>query len=366
LPVPADASVQLALDLDENAVLSTEADFSRRNASSAPLTVYALTVEPSVTTLAAAPRDTPETLLRPVHESAVKPLAVEALWSASLPVTSARAMAPQIAVDPTGRLWAIDGAANRLLIVAPDGASVETWGEPGAGAGQFAFRRDDGEVVGGIAFTPDGGFYVADSQNARIQQFAPDRTFVRAWGEPGEGDGQFVEPSGVSVAPDGEVYVIDDRRDDVQVFAPDGAFLRAFGGPGAADGQFDQPIAGAFAADGAYWLADTGNGRLQQFAAAGDHRLTVASRGRLQGVLDQPQAIAADGEGRIYVADRASRRIQVFDRDGAWVITLGDSAVGEAAFGDPIGVATDAAGDVYVLDVAGGKPALKKSRLVAA
>jgi DNA-binding beta-propeller fold protein YncE len=86
----------------------------------------------------------------------------------------------------------------------------------------------------------------------------------------------------------------------------------------------------------------------------------------LQGVLDQPQAIAADGEGRIYVADRASRRIQVFDRDGAWVITLGDSAVGEAAFGDPIGVATDAAGDVYVLDVAGGKPALKKSRLVAA
>ena len=45
LPIPANAIVQLAVDLDENAVLATAADFSRQNMSEAPLTVYALTLE---------------------------------------------------------------------------------------------------------------------------------------------------------------------------------------------------------------------------------------------------------------------------------------------------------------------------------
>lgn len=45
LPTPANAIVQLAVDLDENAVLATAADFSRQNMSEAPLTVYALTLE---------------------------------------------------------------------------------------------------------------------------------------------------------------------------------------------------------------------------------------------------------------------------------------------------------------------------------
>lgn len=45
LPMPANAIVQLAVDLDENAVLATAADFSRQNMSEAPLTVYTLTLE---------------------------------------------------------------------------------------------------------------------------------------------------------------------------------------------------------------------------------------------------------------------------------------------------------------------------------
>jgi hypothetical protein len=48
LPVPSHVSTQLVIDLDETAVVTTQADFSRRNLSDGPVTVYALTLEPGM------------------------------------------------------------------------------------------------------------------------------------------------------------------------------------------------------------------------------------------------------------------------------------------------------------------------------
>ncbi|MEX0637734.1 MAG: hypothetical protein WD155_03260, partial [Burkholderiales bacterium] len=51
--------------------------------------------------------------------------------------------------------------------------------------------------------------------------------FVTAWGEKGNGPGQFNDPVGVAVA-DGEVFVSDSRNGRIQVFDFDGRFKREF------------------------------------------------------------------------------------------------------------------------------------------
>ena len=61
----------------------------------------------------------------------------------------------------------------------------------GSGEGEFTFHEGNWTdwSQGGIAFATDGSFYVADTVNQRIQKFAPDRSFLLAWGSEGSGDG---------------------------------------------------------------------------------------------------------------------------------------------------------------------------------
>src|SRR5262249_13884607 len=74
-----------------------------------------------------------------------------------------------LAVAPDGNLWVMDGRHNQFQIFTPDGTYLETWGTSGKAEGQFNFTRVDGGAVGGIAFSPDGGFYVTDARNYRMQ-----------------------------------------------------------------------------------------------------------------------------------------------------------------------------------------------------
>jgi len=196
--------------------------------------------------VAASPQAVPLRQLIPVP-----PVGADFVWKIDGPASTGTDFSSSITVDPDGHLWVLDGANGRFQIYDADGHVLETWGEAGTGEGQFDFQRDSGEALGGVGFVPfntDEGFYVADSQNARIQQFDAERNFVRAWGSRGTGDGQFLEPVAVLVnfGEEDAVYVIDAGRDDVQVFARDGTYLRTIGRHGAEDGEFDHVGGGTF------------------------------------------------------------------------------------------------------------------------
>lgn len=66
---------------------------------------------------------------------------------------------------------------------------LSSFGSYGSGPGQF-------EPEGGIAIGPDSHTYVADYVNGRIDEFGPDGTFVRSFGELGEPEGIAVGPGG--------------------------------------------------------------------------------------------------------------------------------------------------------------------------
>ena len=77
-----------------------------------------------------------------------------------------------VAVAPDGTIWVADGANSRFQIFDPDGTLLAVWGEKGSEEGQFNFvYAGNGDGLGGVAFAPDGSFYVADTGNVRIQHF---------------------------------------------------------------------------------------------------------------------------------------------------------------------------------------------------
>src|SRR5438477_10845719 len=96
--------------------------------------------------------------------------------------------------------------------------------------------------------------------------------FVRHFGGPGTGNGQFSQPLGVAVDPSsGDLYVIDSTRNLVEKFDSGGNFLFSFGSAGTGPGQFNTPRGVAVdPRTGDVYVADLNNNRVQKFDSAGD------------------------------------------------------------------------------------------------
>jgi len=77
-----------------------------------------------------------------------------------------------------------------------------------------------------VSVAQNGELYVADGYgNARIHRFNSDGALLQSWGEPGSGAGQFNLPHSVWAHTDGRVFVCDRENDRVQVFGPTGELL---------------------------------------------------------------------------------------------------------------------------------------------
>jgi DNA-binding beta-propeller fold protein YncE len=259
---------------------------------------------------------------------------------------------------------------------------LSSFGTFGAGAA--------GEIEGmrGIAIGADGSAYVSDVGNFRIDVFAPDGTFVRAFGKDvnpaggdvcttscqegldGEGAGAMNEPQGLAFGPEGNLFVADKKNNRIDVFSPDGAFLRAFGkgvNPGGGDvcttecepgdstgvaGAMDGPT-GIAVDSGALYVSDYGNGRIDVFspdgtflrafgkgvnAGLGDPDVCTtqckgAEVGPDAGMMRLPLAVAVGPANLVLVADTANNRVDVFSRGGTFIRAFGKDV--NTGLGDP-------------------------------
>ncbi|WP_376792566.1 flippase activity-associated protein Agl23 [Thermoflexus sp.] len=238
-------------------------------------------------------------------------------------------------------------------------------GGPGAEPGRFNEPHD-------VAFGPDGTIYVTDGRNHRIQVFAPDGRFLRAWGsfcalyeagQPGcvdpDGPGQFNEPWGIAVAPDGSIYVADLWNHRIQQLAPDGRFLRAWGGfapisedPQDQPGLFYGPRELAVVGDRLY-VTDTGNKRVQVFTLDGRFIAAWGGPGILPGQLDEPVGIAALPDGNLVIADTWNRRIQILTPQGRPVRSWPIAGWLDQSISTKPYVAVDARGRIFATDPTG-------------
>lgn len=144
-----------------------------------------------------------------------------------------------LAIDNDNRLLYVTDAEQDLVLVYdadPPFKLIRKLGKPGTQhtstvPGEFA-------KPAGVAVDQDGNVFVADTWNNRIEEFDADGTFIRTFGEVGDGPGYFARPKGVSIDGDGHVWVADGMQDRVQVYTPEGRLLIYMGESGLLPGQF--------------------------------------------------------------------------------------------------------------------------------
>ena len=132
----------------------------------------------------------------------------------------------RLVTDDRGNIYVTDGYGNaRVHKFDAQGRLLLSWGEPGAGPGQFNLPH-------GIGISPDNRtLYVADRQNFRVQLFTTEGEPLASWGD-------FHRPSDIWVDRSGLIYVSENKRcsgfgpapSRVSIVAPGGEILARLGG----------------------------------------------------------------------------------------------------------------------------------------
>jgi DNA-binding beta-propeller fold protein YncE len=153
----------------------------------------------------------------------------------------------------------------------------------------------------GVAVDEDGQVYVADVGNHRIVQLDEDGEWMNAWGEAGEGPGQFNEVFDIAVTPDGDIAALDAKNQIISLWSADGEHLQDIGGGLA----LYHPRGLGISAEGDFFIADTGGGRIVQADEAGTLINTFGGPDAQLG-SGQPTDAAVSDNGALYVPEPAA------------------------------------------------------------
>jgi sugar lactone lactonase YvrE len=135
---------------------------------------------------------------------------------------------------PDGKDPNRNGKGHQVFKFSPEGKLLMTLGKAGvAGAGNDEFNAPSSVVV-----NANGDIFVADGHggttNARVIKFSRDGKFIKTWGEAGAGPGQFNPPHSITMDSAGRLYVADRSNNRIQIFDQEGKLLdewKQFGRP---------------------------------------------------------------------------------------------------------------------------------------
>ncbi|HEX9877100.1 MAG TPA: peptidyl-alpha-hydroxyglycine alpha-amidating lyase family protein [Gammaproteobacteria bacterium] len=211
-------------------------------------------------------------------------------------------------IDRDGFIWvsdgrAADGRGHQVFKLSASGEVLMTLGTAGeAGADE---RHFDGPTD--IAVAPDGDIFVADGHgNNRVVRYAPDGTYVTAWGRAGAAPGEFNVPHAIAVDSRGRVLVGDRDNGRIQIFDRDGRFLEEWT-------QFGAPSGFYLAAGDVLYVAHAlgiSAGRTADgvISVSLHHAETAATEGNIEDV-------GADAAGNIYAGLADPRILQKLTKD---------------------------------------------------
>jgi len=78
-----------------------------------------------------------------------------------------------------------------------------------------------------VAWDSSGNAYISDGYiNSRVAKVDKNGNWLKSWGEPGSGPGQFMTPHSIAVDAEDHIYVADRGNRRIQVFDVEGKFLR--------------------------------------------------------------------------------------------------------------------------------------------
>ena len=230
-----------------------------------------------------------------------------------------------ITIGPDDAVYCTDDLDHTVKKFTPEGRLLMTLGTSGRPSDTGATSVDYREIQRAgppfnfptnLALAPNGDLYIADGYgNARIHHFSPEGQLLHSWGEPGAGPGQFHVPHGIAVDARGTVYVADRENSRLQLFSPEGEFLTEWT-------DLARPCQVAFDRSGNVYIAELGYragmwpGTSPPTPAATGGRLSIWSpQGQLltrwgggenptaAGDFFAPHDIRVDSHGDVYLAE---------------------------------------------------------------
>jgi DNA-binding beta-propeller fold protein YncE len=143
-----------------------------------------------------------------------------------------------VKVDREDNIWAADKGSDMVVKFSPEGRVLMVFGRKqeasDEGTGPLKHPKPplqpiDGEFrqVTDMAWDAAGNTYISDGYiNSRVAKIDNDGNWIKSWGEPGTGPGQFNTPHSIATDDAGNVYVADRGNGRIQVFDGDGKYLR--------------------------------------------------------------------------------------------------------------------------------------------
>jgi DNA-binding beta-propeller fold protein YncE len=206
-------------------------------------------------------------------------------------------------------IYKIPGSLSTGLVREGSSKTSATVFEGGHGRGKGQFDNPCG-----LAVDSAGNIFVADTNNARIQKFSPNGTFVTSIGRKGKGPGQLEAPNGIAIGRTGKIYVADASNHQVQKLAPDGRLIAEW------SPALYGPRRIAIGPDDSIYVVDSGRSRVVRFNLDGEVLATWGREGSDDGQFRGISSVAVDpSNNKVYVADSVNSRIQVFDSNGKFL-----------------------------------------------
>jgi DNA-binding beta-propeller fold protein YncE len=267
-----------------------------------------------------------------------------------------------IALSSDGKIvYVVDSGNQRVERYTSDGKYVGVWDAGTNSALDFATQFGQGPQ--GITTSGDL-VYVADTWNHRVVVLDQNGQVVRELGQkgvvsdnadspdPALNPGKFYGPRDIAVD-NGEIYVVDTGNERVEVFAQDGTFLRAFGGFGTDSGKMVEPTGIAIGPDGNVYVADSGNGRISVFTKSGS-LVREIPMSQWQGQSTRTNYLAFGPTGLLYATDPDAGAIDVIDPGTGTVVYTGSGPANES-IKQPSGIAVASDGTIWVVDTSASK-----------
>jgi len=213
-----------------------------------------------------------------------------------------------IYIDAEDYIYCVERETHCLRKFTTDGQLLMTVGTPdreGAEGEPFRLPTD-------VAFDSQGFMYITDGYgNARVHKYTPDGELIKSWGEPGAGPGQFDLVHCVRIDKEDRLWVLDRNNNRIQFFDTEGNFQGEWTGLHAPDTIYIDDE------DGVVYIAELG-GQVSIWSVDGE---MLSEWGRLvesdtPGEFKKcPHGIWLDSQGDLYVSEvQADARLQKFIR----------------------------------------------------
>jgi len=260
-----------------------------------------------------------------------------------------------IAVDRNDNIYLFNRSNSPVVVLDANGELLRTWGHG-------LFKNPHGAHIGF-----DDCIYLTDNGDHTVRKFTLDGQLLLEIGIPGKSSNfmsglPFCRCTHSTLSPTGDIIVSDGYGNAaIHIFDPNGKYVKSWGEPGTGSGQFNLPHNICCDLDGWIYVADRENSRIQIFDQKGNYESQIVNVHRPSGLAitpgSNPDIIVGEMAPYLDVNKNFPNLgpfLSIHNRQNKLLFRIGDkgkAGLMPGQFVSPHSIAHDSKGNLYVGDV---------------